>query len=102
MIVELRKFVIQKIERQIIECETELPNRPVYFVHWVDFHHLKGIFFNTLGQIKEYLDLGQEFERKERKGDYKLSKKIGYTEKFYPPLHEMGDFSELLEQLSSE
>ena len=57
-----------KIERQIIECETELPNRPVYFVHWVDFHHLKGIFFNTLGQIKEYLDLGiitqDEFDEK--------------------------------------
>jgi hypothetical protein len=93
---------LRKVERQIIECESELPNRPVYFVHWVDFHHLKGVFFNTLGQIKDYLELGQEFERKEKKGDYKLSKKVGYTEKFYPPLHEMGDFSELLEQLSNE
>ena len=90
----------KKIEKQIIECESEIPNRPVYVVHWVDFHHLKGIFFNTLGQVKEYLGEGSEFERKERSGDYILNKKIGYTEKFYPPLHEMGDFAELIRHLS--
>jgi hypothetical protein len=90
----------QKLQRQIIECESELPNRPVYIVHWVDFHHLKGIFFNTMGQIKEYLEEGTSFERKERSGDYIMNKKIGYTEKFYPPLHEMGDFSELIRHLS--
>ena len=90
----------KKIQNQIIECESELPNRPVYIVHWVDFHHLKGVFFNTLGQIKEYLASGSRFERQERTGDYKMTKKVGYTEKFYPPLHEMGDLSELLEKLS--
>ncbi len=90
----------KKIQNQIIECESELPNRPVYIVHWVDFHHLKGVFFNTLEQIKEYLASGSQFERQERTGDYKMTKKVGYTEKFYPPLHEMGDLSELLEKLS--
>ena len=91
----------EKLRKQIIECESELPDRPIYVVHWVDFHHLKGIFFNTLGQIKEYLDSGSEFERKERSGDYIITKKVGYTEKFYPPLHEMGDFKELLTKLKS-
>ena len=89
----------KKLERQIIECESEIPNRPVYIVHWVDFHHLKGIFFNTLEQIKHYLKKGSEFNRRDRSGDYKLVKKVGYTEKFYPPLHEMGDFTELLKKL---
>jgi len=89
-----------KLEKQIIECESEIPNRPVYVVHWVDFHHLKGIFFNTLGQIKEYLGEGSEYDRRDRAGDYIMNKKVGYTEKFYPPLHEMGDFAELIRHLS--
>lgn len=89
----------KKLERQITECESEIPNRPVYIVHWVDFHHLKGIFFNTLEQIKDYMRNGSEFERKNRSGDFKLTKKVGYTQKFYPPLHEMGDFAELLKKL---
>ena len=55
--------------------------------------------------IKEYLSLNEnEFVRKSRDGDYKLVNKInlkkGYLEKFYPPLHEMGDFSELVKLLS--
>lgn len=87
---------LKKIHNQINECESEIPGRPVFFVHWVDFHHLKGIFFNTLEQIKDYIGNGSEFQRKARKGDYSLTKKIGYTEKFYPPLHEMGDFRELI------
>jgi hypothetical protein len=95
----------KKIKKQIIEVESELDGRPVYIVHWVDFHHLKGIFFNTLEQIKYYLDENyNEFTRKSRPGDYKIvhqqKLKKGYLEKFYPPLHEMGDFSELLAKLS--
>ena len=34
----------KKLRNQIIECESEIPDRPVYILHWVDFHHLKGIF----------------------------------------------------------
>ena len=41
----------KKLKKQIVEVESELGDRPVYVVHWVDFHHLKGIFFNTLEQI---------------------------------------------------
>ena len=87
---------IKKLHNQITECESEIPNRPVYIVHWVDFHHLKGIFFNTLEQIKDCINNSTQYVRKSREGDYILQKKIGYTEKFYPPLHEMGDFHELL------
>lgn len=90
---------VKKLHNQIIECDSEIPNRPVYIVHWVDFHHLKGIFFNTLEQIKDCVNNSSQYERKSRKGDYLLQKKIGYTEKFYPPLHEMGDFHELLSNI---
>jgi hypothetical protein len=45
-----------------------------------------------------------EFTRKSREGDYKIvhqqKLKKGYLEKFYPPLHEMGDFRELITKLS--
>ena len=95
----------KKLRNQIIECESEIPDRPVYVLHWVDFHHLKGIFYNTLGQINEYLNEGTSFTRKAREGDYKIvHKKVlkkGYIEKFYPPLHEMGDLEELLSKLKS-
>ena len=93
----------KKLRNQIIECKSEIPDRPVYILHWIDFHHLKGVFFNTLEQIDEYLEGGVEFTRKEREGDYKIINKVqlkkGYIEKFYPPLHEMGDLSELLDKL---
>jgi hypothetical protein len=95
----------KKIKKQIIEVESELDGRPVYIVHWIDFHHLKGVFFNTLEQIKYYLmENDNEFTRKSREGDYKIvhqqKLKKGYLEKFYPPLHEMGDFRELITKLS--
>ena len=55
--------------------------------------------------FKDYLDKNDnDFERKSREGDYKIVNKInlkkGYLEKFYPPLHEMGDFDELIRLLS--
>jgi len=93
-----------KLKNQLIEIGAEL-ERPVFFVHWVDFPDLKGIFFNTNEQIKDYLQTNAvEFNRKEREGDFKDKKyktvaKVGYTEKFYPPLHEMGNFEELIQYL---
>lgn len=93
-----------KLKNQLVEIESEL-ERPVFFVHWVDFPDLKGVFYNTNEQIKEYLQTNAvEFDRKERNGDFKERKyktvaKVGYTEKFYPPLHEMGDFEELIQYL---
>lgn len=96
----------EKLSRQLVEIDSEL-DRPVYFVHWVDFPDLKGVFFNTHEQIEEYLHQKPvDFIRKQREGDlkntdYKVMAKVGYTEKFYPPLHEMGDFEELIEKLKS-
>ena len=91
----------KKLKKQIIEVEANIVDRPVYIVHWVDFHHIKGIFFNTLEQIKDYLEIDSvEFKRKQR-GEYNLIHKDKYTEKFYPPLHEMGNFEELIKNLKN-
>ncbi len=96
----------EKIKKQLIEIDAEL-ERPVYYVHWVDFPDLKGIFFNTNEQISDYLNNNPiEFIRKKRDGDFKMSNykiiaKVGYSEKFYPPLHEMGNFEELINKLKS-
>ena len=63
------------------------------------------MFVTTKVVLKVYLlENDNEFTRKSRTGDYKIvhqqKLKKGYLEKFYPPLHEMGDFSELLAKLS--
>ena len=91
-----------KVQQQLVEIRSEL-ERPVFFVHRVDFPDLKWIFFNTEEQIDNYLNANDAdiFEREERKWDYNMVKKIWYTKKFYPPLHEMWDFEELINILKS-
>lgn len=87
---------IKKVKKQITLIDSEL-DRPTFYVHWIDYHDLKGIFYETSEQVKEYLyKNGTQFERKEREGDYCEDKKIGYTGKIYSPLFEMGTFEELV------
>lgn len=91
-----------KVQRQLVEIRSEL-DRPTFYVHWVDFPDLKWIFFNTHEQIDAYLnsDNLETFDRETREWDYCLTKKIWYTKKFYPPLHEMWDFEELIDILQN-
>lgn len=88
---------VDKVRKQLVEIHSEL-ERPVFYVHRVDFPDLKWIFFNTDEQINTYLNSEwlELFERKWREWDYKITQKVGYTEKFYPPLHEMWDLDELV------
>lgn len=92
---------LNKIIKQIELIESDL-DRPVFYLHWIDYPCLKGIFFETSEQVKNELFIQDvAFERKERYGDYvdedtdKL--KIGYTQKFYSKLLEMGTFEELVD-----
>lgn len=89
---------LKKVITQIELIESEL-DRPAFYLHWIDYPCLKGIFFETSEQVKnELFKQGNAFERKEREGDYnKNTKKIGYTKKFYSKLLEMGSFDELIE-----
>jgi len=92
-----------KIIKQLELIDSEL-DRPTFYLHWIDYPCLKGIFFETSEQVKDYLyQSGEEFERKEREGDFKIVneeysiiKKVGYTKKFYSPLLQMGTFEEFV------
>lgn len=88
---------LDKVVKQIEIIESDL-DRPVFYLHWVDYPCLKGIFYETSEQLKEELkERGEEFERREREGDFNESnKKTGYTKKFYSKLLEMGSFEELI------
>ncbi len=89
---------LNKVAKQIEIIEGEL-DRPVFYLHWIDYPCLKGIFFQTSDQVKnELFHLGEEFEREERSGDFdKNGNKTGYTKKFYAKLLEMGSFEELID-----
>lgn len=82
---------------EIIDSELD---RPTFYVHWIDYHDLKGIFFESSQQVKEYLyENSTQFTRNEREGDFVIKKKVGYTEKIYSPLFEMGTFEEFIDIL---
>lgn len=90
---------LKKVKTQIDIIDSEL-DRPTFYLHWIDYHDLKGIFFESSQQVKEYIySTGREFNRKEREGDYIITKKVGYTEKIYSPLFEMGTFEEFVDIL---
>ena len=89
---------LNKLIKQIEIIESEL-DRPVFYLHWVDYPCLKGLFFETSEQVKNELFIqGNAYERESRTGDFdKTGKKVGYTAKFYSKLLEMGSFEELIE-----
>ena len=87
------KKIINQIE--LIDSDIE---RPVFYLHWIDFPCLKGVFFETAEQIKQYIyENGEEFSRKKREGDNEKSPKSVYLSKFYSPLLQMGSFEEFIE-----
>ena len=86
----------KKIIKQLEIIYTDL-DRPVFYLHWVDFPCLKGIFFETSDQVKENIyKNGVEFERRHREGDLEKSSESVYLGKFYSSLLEMGDFEEFI------
>lgn len=95
----------EKVAKQLKIIYSEL-DRPVFYVHWVDFPCNKGIFYQTSEQLHEILLGGSdEYYRKTREGDFVEKKdgtikKVGYSEKFYPSLTEMGSFEELLKTIN--
>lgn len=87
------KKIIKQLE--IIESDLE---RPVFYLHWVDFPCLKGVFFETSEQVKQYIyESGEEFTREKKAGDCEKNPKSVYLSKFYSPLLQMGTFEEFVE-----
>lgn len=86
------KKIIKQLE--VIESDIE---RPVFYLHWIDYPCLKGIFFETSEQVKDYIfQKGQEFTREEREGDLEKNPQSIYLGKFYSPLLQMGTFEEFI------
>lgn len=91
----------KKIEKQLSIIENEL-NAPVFYVHWLEYPCLKGIFYESSEQVKEYISKQHEvFERERRKGDDLKSKKAVYLKKMYSPLLHLKSFEEFIEELDS-
>lgn len=89
------KKIITQLE--LIESDLE---RPVFYLHWIDFPCLKGVFFETSEQVKDYiLTHGEEFSREEREGDKEKNPKSVYLGKFYSPLLQMGNFEEFIRMI---
>jgi hypothetical protein len=97
----------EKITKQLKIIFSEL-DRPVFFVHWVDFPCMKGIFYQTSEQLHDKLLSGSdEYYRKHREGDFEerkdgTIKKVGYFEKIYPSIVEMGGFEELIKTINAK
>ncbi len=89
----------KKIEKQLQLMEEGM-DAPVFYVHWLEYPCLKGIFFETSQQVKAYLASQHAvFSRAKREGDLQKSKQAVYLKKMYSPLLSMGSFESFLETL---
>jgi hypothetical protein len=90
-------------QRTFVENEIDVP---VFYIYWLDYPCVKGIYFMSAEKVYEYIDSveGVEFERKERSGDFVTTKegekkKLSQTSKVYLPLYAMNDFDMLVNEL---
>ena len=89
----------QKIQKQLALIEREI-SVPVYYLHWIDYPCLKGVFYETAEALKTRMEQQHaEFTRKKREGDDKKAAKYQYFSKVYAYLLELGSFEEMLEEL---
>ena len=75
---------------------------PVFYVHWIEYPCLKGVFYETSNQVQEYIKTKrEEFSRELREGDNEKAPKSIYLKKMYSPLLNMGDFDSFVKTLES-
>lgn len=88
----------KKIENQLEIIEGL--NAPTFYVHWIEYPCLKGIFYEPSDQVKHYIAQQHEtFEREKREGDAQKSEKAIYLKKMYSPLLKMKDFEAFIREL---
>lgn len=91
----------KKIEKQLNLVKDTL-DAPLYYVHWIDYPCLKGIFYETAEQVKNYISKEKTiFERKKRDGDELKNKSSIYLEKIYSPLLDMKNFESFIKEIQS-
>lgn len=88
-----------KVKKQIEEIN-KITKAPVFYLHWVDFPCIKGVFYMTLEETQNILELGIDYKRKKREGNYiktkKGEKKVGYQSKFYPSILKMKNLEDFV------
>ncbi|MFC1903751.1 hypothetical protein ACFLW9_02590 [Chloroflexota bacterium] len=89
----------EKVQKQI-ETTKAITDLPVYYVHWVDFPCIKGIYYMSLEETQKAMESGIAYSRKAREGDYitnnKKVKQVGYQNKFYPSLLTMNKLEQFV------
>jgi len=88
-------------QRKIVEEEIDVP---VYYVYWLDYPCIKGVFFMPSEEVYSYLDETKlEWTRKERTGNFihadRKRVRVGHIKKIYLPLLKMGNFEGLSNRL---
>ena len=88
-------------QRKIVEEEIDVP---VYYVYWIDYPCIKGVFFMPAEDVYSYVDkVKLEWTRKQREGNFihveGKKVRVGHIKKVYLPLLEMGNFEELVRRL---
>ena len=88
-------------QRKIIEEEIDVP---AYYVYWIDYPCIKGVFFMPAEEVFSYVDeVKLEWTRKQREGNFihveGKKVRVGHMKKVYLLLLKMGDFEELVRKL---
>ena len=90
----------KKIQKQLVLIENGEIDAPVFYVHWIEYPCLKGVFYETSEQVKSFLEREQEeFVRGRREGDAEKADKSVYLKKKYSPLLNMGNFQSLIDEV---
>lgn len=92
---------VKKLVQQRELKESGKLNSSTYYVFWLDFPCVKGVFYMTLEEIWAYYQSGAEiFQRKVREGDYAVTSKgvkmSAEINKIHPSIYQMHSFEELL------
>ena len=95
----------KKLTQQFELVESGEISVPVYYVYWLDFPCIKGVFFMDVYDMKNFFaSEAVVFDRKERDGDFVKGRdgkkrKVSATKKIHPSIFQMKTFSELLKVL---
>jgi hypothetical protein len=81
-------------------------NVPVFYLFWLDFPCIKGLFFIDIRELYNYYQNGAKlFERKLREGDFLKNKiktdKKGHTEKIHPSIFCLKPIHDFLIQIGA-
>ena len=95
---------VKKLNQQYELKKTGQINVPIYYVYWLDFPCIKGLFYISIDEAYAlYKKKAEVFDRKEREGDYleknNMKVKKASTEKIHISIYEMKPFSVLLGDL---